>query len=65
MSQSSTTVLDDPADPSADLVFAVARPSFDAAAGTARFSYRLDGIDFVETLAFPPLPESAAAAGPA
>lgn len=45
--------------------FFIARPSFDAASGTARFPYRLGELDFTEVLHFPEGGDEAVAAGPA
>lgn len=43
--------------------FTITRPEFEA--GTARFGYRLDGLEFTEVLHFPPLPDPNAADSPA
>jgi hypothetical protein len=40
--------------------FLIHIPLFDAAEGTARFTYSLDGLEFVETLQFPPDGDAAA-----
>lgn len=45
--------------------FTIARPSFDAASGTARFPYRLGDLDFTELLRFPAGANQAAATSPA
>jgi len=46
------------------LAFVIAAPSFDVATTTARFPYRLGGLDFTETLVLPPLADAAMAASP-
>jgi hypothetical protein len=51
--------------PMSDLRFSIDTPSFDADAATVAFTYRLGDLTFVETLAFPPVPDASAAASPA
>lgn len=43
--------------------FLIHGPQFDAATGVARFRYRLDGLDFIETLQFPEGFDAEAATG--
>jgi hypothetical protein len=45
--------------------FSILPPSFAPDTALARFRYRLDELEFTETLAFPPLADAAAAATPA
>jgi hypothetical protein len=65
MAQPSTTVLDQSADAPAGVVFAVARPDFDAATGAVHLPYRVGDLDFVETLLLPAPTDPAAVATPA
>lgn len=44
--------------------FSIAPPQFDPGTATAAFGYRLGALSFTERLAFPPLPDPAAAATP-
>ena len=45
-------------------IFSIDRPLFDPGTATAAFGYRLGALSFTERLAFPPLPDPAAAQTP-